>query len=74
MLDRLESEMGDADPTTPWTMNFCLAEIGINVPADRERALAIGEKLGVFQNYPTLKGCTSHFAPIWINETVRRQG
>ena len=74
LLDRIETEMGEAPELIKWYMNFCLAEIGINVPADRERALAIGEKLSVFQNYPTLKGCTSHFAPIWINETVRRQG
>jgi len=28
----------------------------------------------VFRDYPTSKGCTSPFAPIWINEMVKRQG
>ena len=37
------------------------------------RALAIGEKLGIYRDYPVSKGCTSPFAPIWINEMVRRQ-
>lgn len=74
LLDRIESEMGDAPPETQWTMNFCLAGIGIHFPKLRKRALAIGEKLGVFRDYPCSKGCTSPFAPIWIKEMVRRQG
>ena len=73
LLDRVESEMGDAAPEVQWTMNGALAEIGIHFPKHRKRALAIGEKLGVFRDYPTSKGCTSPFAPIWINEMVRRQ-
>lgn len=36
--------------------------------------MAIGEALGVYRDYPVSKGCTSPFAPIWINEMVRRQG
>lgn len=73
LLDRIESEMGNAAPEVQWTMNFCLAGIGINFPKHRKRALAIGEKLGVYRDYPCSKGCTSPFAPIWINEMVRRQ-
>lgn len=73
LLDRLEVEMGGADPTPQWTMNFCLAEIGINVPDHRDRAIEIDERLGVYRDYPTSKGCTLPFAPIWINEMVRRQ-
>ena len=74
LLDRIESEMGSAAPAVQWTMNACLAEIGIHFPKFRKRALAIGEKLGIYRDYPCSKGCTSPFAPIWINEMVRRQG
>ena len=74
LLDRIESEMGSAKPEVQWTMNYCLAGIGIHFPKLRKRALAIGEKLGVYRDYPVSKGCTSPFAPIWINEMVRRQG
>lgn len=73
LLDRIEREMATADPVIQWTMNACLAEIGINHPALRPRALAIGETLGVYRDYPCSKGCTSPFAPIWINEMVGRQ-
>ena len=74
LLNRIESEMGSAAPEAQWTMNFCLAGIGIHVPKYRKRAIAIGEALGVYRDYPVSKGCTSPFAPIWIKEMVRRQG
>jgi 3-methyladenine DNA glycosylase AlkD len=74
LLDRIESEMGGAAPEVQWTMNFCLAGIGIHFPKHRKRALAIGEALGLYRDYPVSKGCTSPFAPIWINEMVRRKG
>jgi 3-methyladenine DNA glycosylase AlkD len=73
MLDRIEKEMPTAPPEVQWTMNTSLAQIGINHAAYRERALAIGEKLGIYRDYPVSKGCTSPFAPIWINEMVSRQ-
>lgn len=73
LLDRIEAEMGTAEPEVQWTMNSTLAEIGIHFPKLRKRALAIGETLGVYRDYPCSKGCTSPFAPIWIAEMVRRQ-
>ena len=74
LLDRIESEMADADPVVQWTMNSTLAEIGIHFPKLRKRAIAIGERLGIYRDYPVSKGCTSPFAPIWINAMVSRQG
>lgn len=73
LLDRIESEMAGAAKEVQWTMNTALAQIGINFPNYRKRAIAIGEKLGIYKDYPVSKGCTSPFAPIWIEEMVRRQ-
>ncbi len=73
LLDRIEAEMGSAVAEVQWTMNFCLAGIGIHYPEHRDRALAIGERLGIYRDYPVSRGCTSPFAPIWINEMVGRQ-
>lgn len=74
LLEFIEASMKDAPPEVQWTMNSCLAKIGINHPKLRKRAIAIGEKLGVLRDYPVPKGCTSPFAPIWIKEMVRRKG
>ncbi|GAA2399059.1 DNA alkylation repair protein [Catellatospora methionotrophica] len=74
LLDTIEAEMGDAPERLQWAMNHCLAQIGIEHPAYRARALDIGERLQVLKDYPTPRGCTSPFAPEWIKEMVRRQG
>jgi 3-methyladenine DNA glycosylase AlkD len=74
LLDRIESEMANADPVVQWTMNNTLAGIGIHVPKLRKRAIAIGEKLGIYRDFPVSKGCTSPFAPIWIDAMVKRKG
>lgn len=73
LLDRIERELAAAAPQPQWTMNTALANIGIHHPGHRARALAIGEALGVYRDYPTSPGCTSPFAPIWIGEMVGRQ-
>lgn len=74
LLNRIENEMAGTAREAQWTMNFSLAEIGINHPQYREKAINIGENLGIYRDYPVSKGCTSPFAPIWINEMVSRKG
>lgn len=74
LLDRIEKGMGKSAPEAQWTMNTCLYQIGIHHSKLRERAIAIGEKLGLYRDYPCSKGCVSPFAPIAINEMVKRQG
>ena len=74
LLTRIEAEMASADPVVQWTMNNTLAGIGIHFAKHRKRAMAIGEELGIYRDYPVSKGCTSPFAPIWIDAMVSRQG
>jgi 3-methyladenine DNA glycosylase AlkD len=73
LLDRIEREMAHAPAEVQWTMNTTLAQIGICHPAYRERAVQIGESLGIYRDYKVSKGCTSPYAPAWIHEMVRRQ-
>lgn len=73
LLDVVEAEMKDAPDRLQWAMNTCLAQIGIEHPEHRARALDIGERLEVLKDYPTPRGCTSPYAPAWIGEMVRRQ-
>lgn len=73
LLDVIEAEMAGAHERLQWEMNVCLAQIGIEDPDLRGRALEIGERLGVLRDYPTPPGCTSPFAPEWIGEMVRRK-
>jgi len=73
LLDIIEAQMKDAPDRLQWAMNHCLAQIGIEHPEHRARAIGIGERLEVLKDYPTPPNCTSPFAPIWIAEMVNRQ-
>ncbi|MCU7727874.1 DNA alkylation repair protein [Actinoplanes sp. KI2] len=73
LLDVIEAEMKDAPDSLQWAMNTCLAQIGIEHPGLRARAVDIGERLAVLKDYPTPKNCTSPYAPTWIAEMVRRR-
>ncbi|MCD2262174.1 DNA alkylation repair protein [Dietzia aurantiaca] len=73
LLDQIEAEMAGAHERLQWEMNTTLAQIGIENPDLRPRALEIGERLGVLRDYPTPANCTSPYAPEWITEMVRRK-
>ena len=73
LLDVIEAQMRDAPDRLQWAMNSCLAQIGIEHPPHRARAIDIGERLEVLKDHPTPPNCTSPFAPVWITEMVRRQ-
>lgn len=73
LLDIIEAQMKDAPDRLQWAMNHCLAQIGIEHPEHRARAIDIGERLEVLKDYPTPPNCTSPFAPIWIAELVKRR-
>lgn len=73
LLTTIEAELKDAPDRLQWAMNNTLAQIGIDHPEHRARALEIGERLGVLKEYPTPPGCTSPYAPSWINAMVARQ-
>ena len=73
LLTRLEKEMPKAKPETQWTMNNTLGAIGMKYAKHRKRAVAIGEKIGLYADWPKVKGCTSPFVPVWVEEMVKRE-
>ena len=74
LLDRIEKEMPKAMPEVQWTMNNTLAAIGIHDSKLRKRAIAIGEKIGLYRDWPVSKGCTLPYVPVWVDAMVKRQG
>lgn len=74
LLDRIEKEMPKAVPEVQWTMNNTLAAIGIHHPELRERAVGIGEKIGLYRDWPVSKGCTPPYVPVWVDAMVKRKG
>ena len=73
LLDRIEKELPKAQPEVQWTMNSALAAIGIHDAKLRRRAIAIGEKIGLYRDWPVSKGCTPPFVPVWVEAMVKRK-
>ena len=74
LLEALEQKMASANEMVQEPMNWCAAQIGIEVESLRVRCLKLGEKLGLYKDYPVSKGCTSPYLPIWITTIVEKQG
>ena len=74
LLDRIEKEMPKAVPEVQWTMNNTLGAIGIHHANLRKRAVAIGEKIGLYRDWPVSKGCIPPYVPVWVEAMVKRQG
>jgi 3-methyladenine DNA glycosylase AlkD len=73
LLDRIEKEMPKAKPEVQWTMNNTLGAIGIKHASHRRRAIAIGEKIGLYRDWPVSKGCTPPYVPVWVEAMVKRK-
>lgn len=73
LLDRIEKEMPEAKPEVKWTMNSTLGAIGIHHAKHRKRAIAIGEKLALYKDWPVSKGCTIPYVPVWVSAMAKRQ-
>ena len=74
LLDRIEKEMAKAKPEVQWTMNNTLIAIGITHAAHRTRAIAIGEKIGLYRDWPVSKGCIPPYVPVCVPAMVKRKG
>lgn len=73
LLEHIERELPAANEKVQWNMNWCAAQIGIADERLRGRCIALGERLGLYRDYPVSKGCTSPFLPIWIGSVVGKQ-
>jgi 3-methyladenine DNA glycosylase AlkD len=74
LLDRIEKEMPKAKPEVQWTMNNTLLAIGIQDAKLRKRAIAIGEKIGLYKDWPMSKGCIIPYVPVAVEAMVKRKG
>lgn len=73
LLAHIERELPAAGEKVQWNMNWCAAQIGIADERLRGRCIALGERLGLYRDYPVSKGCTSPYLPIWIGSVVGKK-
>lgn len=72
-LTYINEHLQTADPLIQWTMNQCLVEIAVTYPDYLEKGRSIGQKLGVYSEMKVAKGCTSAYAPDWIEALLKRK-
>ncbi|MEG3293423.1 DNA alkylation repair protein [Streptococcus suis] len=72
-LDHIHQHLQTADSLIQWTMNQCLVEIAVTYPDYLEQGLVIGQELAVYADMKVPKGCTSAYAPDWIEALLRRK-
>ncbi|WP_449449745.1 DNA alkylation repair protein [Streptococcus suis] len=72
-LDHIHQHLQTADPLVQWTMNQCLVEIAVAYPDYLKQGIAIGQELAVYADMKVPKGCTSAYAPDWIEALLRRK-
>ncbi|ATZ03196.1 DNA alkylation repair protein [Streptococcus suis] len=72
-LDHIHQHLQTADSLIQWTMNQCLVEIAVAYPNYLEQGLAIGQELAVYADMKVPKGCTSAYAPDWIEALLRKK-
>lgn len=73
LLDRIQAEISAAHPRVQWTMNWCAASIGIEDETLRGECVRLGESTGLYRDYPTPKGCTSPYLPLWIGAVTAKK-
>ncbi len=73
LLAHIEQALPAAGEKVQWNMNWCAAQIGIADERLRGRCVALGERLGLYRDYPVSRGCTSPYLPIWIGSVVGKQ-
>ncbi|HEM3624311.1 TPA: DNA alkylation repair protein [Streptococcus suis] len=72
-LTYINEHLQTADPLIQWTMNQCLVEIAVTYPDYLEKGRSIRQKLGVYSEMKVAKGCTSAYAPDWIEALLKRK-
>jgi 3-methyladenine DNA glycosylase AlkD len=73
LLEHIERELPAASEKVQWNMNWCAAQIGIADERLRSRCVALGERLGLYRDYPVSRGCTSPYLPMWIGSVVGKK-
>lgn len=73
LLEAIEKHIAEAPDMVQEHMNWCAAQIGIADGTLRQHRIQLGERLGLYKDYPVSKGCTSPYLPIWIESVVGKR-
>lgn len=73
ILTTIEGKLGSAPEEEKWSMNHAMVMIALSYPEYLERILTKSREIGAYSEMKVSKGCTSPFAPEWINSVLKKQ-
>ncbi|MNS51688.1 DNA alkylation repair enzyme [compost metagenome] len=73
ILAVIEAEILTSPVRKQERMTYAQVEIALRLPEYREACIALGERLGRFDQRPIPKGCTPFYAPDWIAAVLARK-
>ncbi|MNX82277.1 DNA alkylation repair enzyme [compost metagenome] len=73
ILAVIEAEILDSPVRKQERMTYAQVEIALRLPEYRDACIALGERLGRFDQRPIPKGCTPFYAPDWIAAVLARK-
>ena len=73
ILAVIEAEILDSPVRKQERMTYAQVEIALRLPEYRDACIALGERLGRFDQRPVPKGCTPFYAPDWIAAVLARK-
>lgn len=73
LLQTIEKELGEAQEPEKWAMNHAFVEIALSYPEYLDRVLESSNKIKAYEDMKVSKGCTSAFAPSWINAVLKNK-
>jgi len=73
ILAVIEAEILTSPVRKQERMTYAQVEIALRLPEYREACIALGERLGRFDQRPVPKGCTPFYAPDWIAAVLARK-
>lgn len=73
LLEEIINSLIEAPEDVKWVMNRCLVEIAVNYPTLYNKAYQASADMGVYRDMKVAKGCTSAYAPEWIDALMRNR-
>jgi 3-methyladenine DNA glycosylase AlkD len=73
LLETIENAIDTSHPMVQWMMNMCAGFIGMEDAELRTRCIELGERTGLYADYPVSKGCTSPYLPDWLNSISEKK-
>ena len=73
LLSIIEQNIQNEEPEVQWAMNLTAGWIGVYDEKNRNQAITIGQKSGLYKDEKVSKGCTPNYLPEFIRIELEKR-